>query len=80
MFMRISSSVVNLDGVITIECYQGVEYPEIMIEYPHSVKRFTIPIEMDPEKIAAIIHHKIATEPKGFSLLECLAEYMDIYG
>jgi hypothetical protein len=80
MIMRIGSEIVNLKDFVTIECYQGTEYPEIMIEYPRTVKRFRLPFEMNPERVAAVIHHKIVTEPNGFSLIECLKEHISIYG
>lgn len=73
MFMRIGSSIVNLSRAQVIECYKGVECLEISVEYDDGLKRFAIPTDLDPERVAAIIHLKLA-EGVSFCLAGALHE------
>lgn len=57
--MSIGSSLINLENFISIEGRQVPDGVILTVEHEHSVKKYLVPDEIDPELVISVIMNHI---------------------
>lgn len=74
--MRIGTSIVNLDAMYDINCFECEEGTIVRVEYSHSIKEYLVPGFFVPEMVAAAIQRGINGEggSRGLDSFDLMAK------